>query len=139
MDYSPILKEIERVVRVRHEPNSCLDVPLQHILDSRFTDEECYPWAGKNTVSLFMQMLYRKYPTEYKKKLLQWITHVAGAWITSASELRMMLHHWIKTKMEEYRESMGWDEPESEDDHPELSRLGDFGIRRSFHRFRSER
>lgn len=138
MEYTVIVNEIEPKVRIRREPNSYLDVILQQTLDSRFTDTECFPSDGKDTVSLFMQRLHQKYPTEYKKYVLQWITHVAGAW-KPISEVRHMLHHWIKTQIEAYRESMEWDEPESEDDHPELSRLGDFGMRRSFHRFRCER
>lgn len=130
MDYYSILKEIEPKVRIHQVYNmDYVEDMLHHTLHSRFTEEECYPIHGKNPVSLFTQMLHQKYPTEYKKKVLQWISHVVGAWVQpTPSELRSQLENWVKNKITAYRECLEVDEPESEEEeetHAEYTRLGD--------------
>jgi hypothetical protein len=135
MDYVPILKEIESKVRLQRPCDRVdhVEAVLYHTFHARFTEEECYPLEGKNPVSLFTQVLSQKYPSEYKNKLLQWIHHVVGAWThPTPSDLRSQLECWVKRKIEVYRESMGLDEPESEDeyeDHAEYTRLGDIPLR----------
>ena len=131
MDYSIILAEVEPKVRIRPLPtNYVMEDILQNTMASRFTEEECYPGTVDTNVCFFMQILFHKHPTEYKKKVLQWIQHVAGAW-NQPREVHVALDNWVQEKVRNYREAMGLDEPESEEeDHAEYTRLGDIPLRR---------
>ena len=122
MAYKDILKEIEPHVRTyvyTDEQMNEMEGNLQQIMDSEFTEDECYPSQGISNVSLFMRMLHQKYPDEYKKKVILWMKYVLGPTWTMYTTSAMCIHlnHWIQFITDQLRTELGIEyESESEND-----------------------